>query len=123
MVEKISDRNEREGALFAVAAWALVAAFAAWAILALQPRSAASVDADPALFSAGRAIEHLHTIAREPRPAGSAAHARAREQIVGTLRNLGLSPEVETGQAIATRYGLPFDSATFANVTARIAAR
>jgi hypothetical protein len=121
MIEKVSDRNERGGALFAVAAWAIVAALAAWAVLALQPRSAAPADADLALFSAGRAIEHVRAIAREPRPAGSAAHARARAHIIATLRDLGLSPEVETGEAISTRYGLPFDSANVANVTARIA--
>jgi hypothetical protein len=62
----------------------------------------------------------VEAIAREPRPAGSRAHRRAREYILSALRELGVEAEVQTGAANSTRYGLPFDSATVHNVVARV---
>jgi hypothetical protein len=96
----------------------LLAAIAALSILCLQPGPALPADADPSRFSASRAMEHVTAIAREPRPAGSPGHVRAREHIVATLRGLGLEPEVRASQASSTRYGLPFDSASVRNVVA-----
>lgn len=65
-------------------------------------------------------MSHVEAIAREPRPAGSQAHRRAREYILSVLRQLGIETEVQYGAANSTRYGLPFDSATVHNVVARV---
>ena len=48
-------------------------------------------------FSAERALRTLHDLLAEdrPRPPGSAAHGRLREQIVEQLNGLGLEPEVQ----------------------------
>lgn len=118
--DEARSRSVRGTVACSVAAWLAVVAIAAWSILSLQPGRVQAVDADPSRFSAGRALAHVRAIAAEPRPAGSRGHARAREYIVETLRGVGLAPTVEESEAISTRYGLPFDSATVANITARI---
>ncbi|HVE81364.1 MAG TPA: M28 family peptidase, partial [Myxococcales bacterium] len=82
---------------------ALLLAGALLAITAVRLRPPAPLppDADPSLFSAGRAREQLRAIAGDgrPRPAGSAAAADAREKIVQQLKALGYQPEVQDGFA------------------------
>ncbi|GAA2658084.1 M28 family peptidase [Streptomyces lunalinharesii] len=51
-------------------------------------------------FSAARAAEHLRAIATEPRPSGSAAHARTRAYLVRTLQALGIEARVRSGAAV-----------------------
>ena len=85
------------------------------------------LDAPPALdsaapddaFSAERAMAHVERIAAEPHPVGTAAHASAREYVVGELRRLGLDPEVHSG---VVRHGRDrrFRIAPVHNVVARI---
>jgi hypothetical protein len=60
-----------------------------------QPPESLPASASPAEFSAERAFRHVEAIAREPRPVGTAAHARARHYIAGELRTLGLSPQIQ----------------------------
>ncbi|WP_182604368.1 M28 family peptidase [Streptomyces alkaliphilus] len=62
--------------------------------------TASGPDAPATAFSATRAIEHVHEIAREPRPSGSRAHTRTREYLVRTLTDLGASPRVHTTAAV-----------------------
>ena len=68
--------------------------FLAW--LALQPQ-AAPLPTGPVLpgFSAARAQAHVQVLAQAPRPAGSAANARARDYLLARIRALGLEPEVQ----------------------------
>lgn len=81
------------------AAVALVLAVVA--VLALgwrtrAPVEALGVDAPAEQFSASRALAWLETTGPlEPRPGGLAAHARFREQLVESLRELGLEVEVQ----------------------------
>lgn len=103
----------------ALSALALAAA-AALSIASLQPRSQRPAETDVREFSASRAMAHVESIAREPRPAGSQAHRQAREYILSVLRGLGVETEVQHGAANSIRYGLPFDSATVHNVVARV---
>jgi Peptidase family M28 len=59
------------------------------------PPNSLPASAPPAEFSAERAFRHVEALAREPRPVGTAAHARARKYIVGELQALGLSPQIQ----------------------------
>jgi hypothetical protein len=63
-----------------------------------RPPEALAVDAPLTEFSAGRAIEHLQTIAREPHPLGSAAHDRVRDYIAQALSQLNLAPQVQAAE-------------------------
>jgi hypothetical protein len=110
----------RAGSLRSGVVTLVFVALAALTVLGLQPGRVEPADSDPRRFSAARAMAHVRVLAAEPRPAGSAAHARARDYIVATLRDLGLTPEVLGAEAISTRYGLPFDSATLHNVSATL---
>jgi acetylornithine deacetylase/succinyl-diaminopimelate desuccinylase-like protein len=60
-----------------------------------QPPNSPPASAPPAEFSAERAFRHVEALAREPRPVGTPAHARARKYIVGELQALGLSPQIQ----------------------------
>ncbi len=99
----------------------LVAAFAA-------PPPALPVDAPPDVFSAGRALKDVRglTSSGKPHPAahydGSprtpeevADHDRARDWVMGRLRDLGLSPSVQKGNACGR-----FTCADVENVVARV---
>ncbi len=57
------------------------------------------------IFSAERAMRHVERLAREPRPLGSTAHARARIYLLDQLRELGLEAEVQTGVGLRQRAG------------------
>jgi hypothetical protein len=114
-----SGRHDAAWLSTAISALALAVA-AALSIASLQPRSERPAETEVREFSASRAMAHVGAIAREPRPAGSQAHRRAREHILSVLRGLGIKTEVQHGAANSTRYGLPFDSATVHNVVARL---
>jgi len=58
-------------------------------------------------FSAERAARHLASIARAPHPINSAEHDAVRDYILGVLRGLELSPQVQRTTAINERYGIP----------------
>lgn len=59
------------------------------------PPSPLPVNAPPAEFSAGRAIEHIRVIAAQPRPTGSSAYEAARNYLLAELRDLGLETETQ----------------------------
>jgi len=56
-------------------------------------------DAPPDVFSAGRAMEHLEVIAREPHPMGSRRNAEVRDYLVAQLRRAGLEVQVQDSDA------------------------
>ncbi len=58
-----------------------------------RPPAALGDDAAAEQFSAARAMRHVDRLAAAPRPAGSAAHAQAREYLIETLRGLGAEVE------------------------------
>jgi hypothetical protein len=51
-------------------------------------------------FSAARAMSAVQTIAAEPHPIGSAAHTAVVDYLVGQLRQLGLSVELQDGTGV-----------------------
>lgn len=75
--------------------------------------------ADATEFSAERARLHLRELTREPRPVGSAAHARAREYLVDALQALGLVPEVQEATGVR-RAAHVLRAAAVHNVMARL---
>lgn len=58
-------------------------------------------------FSAERAARHLASISRAPHPINSAEHDAVRDYVLGVLRGLALSPEVQRTTVINERYGIP----------------
>ncbi|WP_296942848.1 M28 family peptidase [uncultured Massilia sp.] len=82
------------GPLLFAACGALLLLAAALAWLAWRPLP--TPPAAPATdFSTARALQHVHMLAAAPRPAGSAANARARDYLVAQVRALGLEPEIQ----------------------------
>ncbi|RKN44517.1 M28 family peptidase [Micromonospora endolithica] len=79
----------------ALAALVALVAVGAGTLLDLRPPAPRPADAPPGEFSAARAYEHVKVIAARPHVAGSPANDQVREHIVGVLRGLGLSPEVQ----------------------------
>ncbi|GLZ55224.1 hypothetical protein Acsp07_48410 [Actinomycetospora sp. NBRC 106378] len=84
----------------------LVAAGAA-TFLGLRPPDPVPADTPASEFSAERAFPVVADIAREPRPLGSAANARVRDDLTDRLTGLGLTPRVESplGNVVATLPG------------------
>src|SRR5437773_2103270 len=74
---------------------------AAFALFYVGARSPEPVPASaPAnVFSAGRAIEDIKVIGAVPHPVGSAANAKVRDYLVGRMRSLGLSPQVQRARS------------------------
>ncbi|NGY63165.1 M28 family peptidase [Lentzea sp. NEAU-D13] len=77
-------------------------------------------------FSVERAFEHLHGIATEPHPAGSAANDRVRGYLVEQLTELGLEVQVQdsvgVGVSTPTPYGPRYLGAgRVQNIVARLA--
>ncbi|MER5480861.1 M20/M25/M40 family metallo-hydrolase [Streptomyces sp. NPDC002734] len=65
----------------------------------------APADAPATAFSAARAQEHVERVAAAPRPVGSAAHDRVRDDLLRELRKLGLEPVVHRGVGFDTTSG------------------
>lgn len=92
------------------------------AVKQFQPPAPVPASAPRDQFSASRALEKLRSIARKPHPTGSEDNARVREYLLGELRTLGLSPEVQTTSVARTdpRWGGRNMGATVNNVVARM---
>ena len=72
---------------------------AAAAIVPLSPPAVQPASASPTHFSAARALSHLPGLATRPHPTGSTAQNRVTDYLVGTLRDLGLTPQEQTRTA------------------------
>jgi hypothetical protein len=77
---------------------ALVAALVMY--LSQRPPAPLPASAPPAEFSAERAFRHVAVLATEPRPVGTAAHARARDYVVRELQALGLNPLIQNTSVV-----------------------
>lgn len=95
------------------AGWGFAAALALLALVLLlvsvrvSPPAPRAQDVPVTEFSAGRARQLLGTLlgGGAPHPMGSEANARVRERILGHLRWLGLTPEVQEGFACSGNFG------------------
>jgi len=79
--------------------------FSALSIYLIQPPQAQAVNAPLTEFSAGRAMQHVRQIAREPHAMGTAAHARVRTYLAAQLRQLGLQTIVQDTTVVQTKDG------------------
>lgn len=83
-----------------------------------QPPSLKPIDASSSDFSAERALQTIENIAQKPHPTGSVENARVRQYLIDQLKNMGLTPETDSGIAYA---GHNFPSvAKVTNVVARL---
>lgn len=87
--------------------WLPVAALCLLAPWLPGPPAPEPAQAPPETFSAARAFAHVEELAREPRPPGSAAHARVRAWLVAHLRALGFEVEVQEAVAVQGRFAQP----------------
>jgi hypothetical protein len=65
----------------------------ATAFLAMRPPAPTPADAAPSLFSAGRAMADVRTIAQRPHPIGSADSLRVQGYLLNRMAQLGLQPQ------------------------------
>jgi len=71
-----------------------------------RPPGALPEQASLSVFSAERAARHLAIIGRAPHPINSPEHDVVRDYILRTLRELGLTPEVQRTTDVNERYGI-----------------
>ncbi|MFJ7638141.1 M20/M25/M40 family metallo-hydrolase [Peribacillus sp. NPDC097206] len=70
-------------------------------------------------FSAERAMSHLKEFAVKPHPLGSEEHDRVRDYLMKSLKNLGVSPEIQKSDSFITEWGIVYDG-KIENIIARI---
>nr|MDT0662503.1 M28 family peptidase [Micromonospora sp. DSM 115978] len=126
-LERPADRaliRPRRRGLAAAAAIAALAVLGAVALAGLRAPAALGPDAPADRFSAGRAYEHVRTVAAGPHAAGSPANDTVRAHVEGVLRGLGLETSVqdtvaeEAGQLSGAAAGVTL--ARVRNVVARL---
>ncbi|MCD2186868.1 M28 family peptidase [Actinomycetospora soli] len=95
----------RPGVTARLVALVILAATAAVTLISQRPPAPLPADAPPTAFSAERALPLVADLAREPRPLGSAANARVRDDLAARLTALGLTTAVRDGNVVATLPG------------------
>ncbi|MDT9002107.1 M28 family peptidase [Paucibacter sp. APW11] len=83
----------------------------------LRPPALPSSEPPLTQFSTARALDDLRQIAKAPHPTGSPENAAVREYLLGRLRALGHSPELQSGQVFNAELG---GLATISNIVVRI---
>ena len=79
----------------------IIMLFAVYSALQMHLPRAVHADAPATSFSAERAMADLQVVARERHMTGSEAQERVREYIVGQIKTMGLTPEVESSGQLA----------------------
>ena len=110
----------KPGSITGIMALLFISLIALLAIYQTSPPGAVSTSAPPSVFSSGRAMEHVWTIARKPHPVGSPEHAEVQGYIVRKLAEAGLDPSVQQATAVNLS-GMPLYAGTVGNITARLA--
>jgi hypothetical protein len=101
-------------------ALALLIVLGLLAIHRVEPPPAADANAPLAEFSATRAMRDVREIAKAPRMLGSAENDHVRDYLVGRLRELGASPQVQTATVARHTQSGPDTWAIVNNVVATI---
>lgn len=73
-----------------------VAVLAVAGLLHATPPAAMPASASPGIFSADRALAQLRKFAQKAHPTGTRENEAVRNYLLGTLRSLGLKPQVQT---------------------------
>ncbi|MFC2099552.1 M28 family peptidase, partial [Candidatus Bipolaricaulota bacterium] len=112
-------KDQRTSNRLAVAlSWIALLLLGVLAVLPLVP-PAPPAGPDITAFSTAQALEHIERLAVEPRPIGTPASVRARADIVGQLRLLGLEPELQTIE-VPNYFSAAGETIEVVNVMARI---
>jgi hypothetical protein len=90
------------------------------AVYETTPPHTVSATAPASEFSSARALKHVESIARQPRPIGSSAHSAARNYLITQLSALGLEPQVQQATVVKPPTNNQTNAATVANVMARM---
>ena len=90
------------------------------AFQSIHPPAPRPMNAPAGEFSANRALVPLREIAKLPHPQGASEHTRVREYLMAQLRQLGLSPQLQTTPVVAARSRRPYRAGTVYNIWARI---
>ena len=90
------------------------------ALWQLQPPSPRPPNADPAHFSAGRALFHVRALAVLPHPIGTPAHDAACDYILRQLHLIGIKGQVRAANVVADRWQRPYRAASVRNVFVRL---
>ncbi len=78
----------------------LLTGISLYSISLIRPPEALPVTAPADQFSAGRAMQYVRRIAREPHAVGTPAHAVVRTYLLDTMQKLGLQPIVQEATAV-----------------------
>jgi hypothetical protein len=120
-----SDTNRSRALLpaFAIPVFLIVCGFLSYD--STRPPRALSEDADPALFSASRAVEVLKHVSAQPHPIGSAAHDRIRDLLLDRLRVLTDEASIQRSEMVSDyrRWSSAVAMATVDNLVARVRGR
>lgn len=90
------------------------------ALWSITPPAARPLNAPADQFSAARALVPLREISKLPHPQGASEHTRVREYLMAQLRQLGLSPHLQTTPVVGARSRRPYRAGTVHNIWARI---
>lgn len=101
----------------------IVLVAAALGLLLAQPPAEVGSEASPERFSSARAFSTVVSLAGEPRPIGSAAHASARESLARELTDLGLEVEAQDATVTGRRRSGRIEAARVRNLLARFPGR
>jgi Peptidase family M28 len=116
----LTDEPRRSDSLAGPITFALLILIGFSAIRSIQPPAAVDANAPATEFSAARAMRDVREIAKQPHPLGSAENDRVREYLVGRLRELGASPEVQTATVARRSPSGPDTWAVVNNIVAKI---
>ena len=106
-------------ALWRAAPWLILAAAAWIGIAGILPPAAVGAAAPAENFSAERAFAHIEAIARQDRPIGSPGNAAARDYLVGELREMGVTVDLQRF-SVPDYYGDGGDPVTLVNIVGLI---
>lgn len=106
-----------------VVVWLVMLGCVVLALVQFVPPQVVGADAAPTVFSSGRAMQHVLSIAQRPHAMGMADHDRVRDYIVGVLQGMGLQPEVQRTTGVSPRVRVPFSAGMVENVVVRLPGR
>src|SRR5258707_14765663 len=76
-------------------------------VIALDAPPRLALDQVPlSAFSAERAVKHIAAIGRAPHPINSTEHDTVRDYILNTLRQIGITPQVQRTTDVNQTYGV-----------------
>ncbi len=88
--------KETNRAVLFILALCILGVVIVFTLTLVSPPSPLPADAPSTDFSAGRAMQDLEVIAREPHPMGVfPSHAEVRDYLLDEIRALGLEPQVQ----------------------------